>query len=374
MNVALVYDRVNKFGGAEQILLALHELYPNAPLYTAVYDSKGAPWASRFRVVPSFLNHVPFARRHHELLPWVTPFAFETFTFDEFDVVISVTSAEAKTIITKPDTLHICYCLTPTRYLWSGHDTYMEHPGLGLLSTVSSSILRKLTPTLKKWDMYGSKRPDVYVAISRLVGKRIEKYYERTMPQVIYPPVDTEVFSPAKTTKRNGFLTVGRLVGYKRMDLLIDAFNELRLPLTIIGDGLDRQRLQKRAGKTIQFIDKKLTETELAAYYQQCTAFVFAGQEDFGIVAGEAQASGKPVLCPEKSGMAEIIVPGVTGEIITDESASSIVKAVQAFKPEKYDPIECRIQAMKFSRTHFLQTFRTFVDTTYDEWRRRRYS
>jgi len=169
MKVALVYDRVNKWGGAERVLLALHEIWPDAPLYTAVYDPKRAPWAKVFDVRPSFLQHFPFAKSHHELYPWLTQMAFESFSFDEYDVVISVTSAEAKAIITKPRTLHVCYCLTPTRYLWSGYETYQETTR-GLVK----QLHRWMVPHLRKWDMVASSRPDYYIAISKRVKERIE--------------------------------------------------------------------------------------------------------------------------------------------------------------------------------------------------------
>jgi glycosyltransferase involved in cell wall biosynthesis len=373
MNVALVYDRINKFGGAEQILLALHELYPNAPLFTAVYDHSGASWAKNFTVIPSFLNRIPLASTHHELFPWVTPLAFESFNFDGYDVVISVTSAEAKSIITKPDTLHICYCLTPTRYLWSGYETYIDSPGLGTFSVPSKFMLKKLTPTLRQWDVYGSKRPDVYVAISEIVKRRIELYYKQEVKKIIFPPVDTERYSIGSPfVPGDYFLSIGRLVGYKRMDLLIDTFNTLGLPLIIIGDGRERNRLLARAKKNIRFIFRKLTETELAAYYQQCTAFVFAGSEDFGIVAAEAQACGKPVLCYKESGMAEIIRPGITGELIEEQSITGITDSILRLQKKLYSTTECRQQALKFSKRQFLHTFQTFVDTTYDEWIKRR--
>ena len=364
MKIALVYDRVNKFGGAEQVLLAMHALWPEAPLFTAVYNPDTAAWAKVFRVIPSFLDAIPFARTHHELIPWITPMAFESFSFDDYDVVISITSAEAKGIITKPTTRHICYCLTPTRYLWSGYDTYTKRAGMGMFSVPATFALKKMGNTLKEWDRIASARPDSYVAISQHVQQRIETYYHRPVATVIYPPVNTSIFtlSDHKTPKEQSFVTVARLVGYKRVDLLVDAFNQLQLPLTIIGDGRDRAFLQKRAGHTIRFITEKLTDTALSRYYQESSAFIFAGQEDFGIVAAEALACGTPVLCYANSGMAEIVTPGKTGATFPEQTVSSIIDAVQQFRPEQYTKEHCRQQAMKFDTIIFQKQWKEFIN------------
>ncbi len=180
MRIALVYDRINKFGGAERVLLALHEIWPDAPLFTSVYHPQRASWADGFKVIPSFLNKLPLARSRHEILPWLMPLAFESFEFDEFDVVISITSEFAKGIITKPHTFHLCYCLTPTRYLWSGYEDYFQNRAFKFFSQPVVSYLRT-------WDKIASQRPDEYLAISQEVKKRIKKYYDRDSA-VIYPP------------------------------------------------------------------------------------------------------------------------------------------------------------------------------------------
>lgn len=368
MNIAFVYDRVNKFGGAEQVLLALHEIWKDAPLYTAVYNKKTASWAARFTVKPSFMQYIPFAKTHHELFPWLTPFAFETFDFSQYDVVLSITSAEAKNIITKPDTLHICYCLTPTRYLWSGHDEYVSKPGLGKFGGIGLKIFQSLTPTLRQWDIIGSQRVDVYAAISQTVKQRITTYYKRKTDTVIYPPVDTDVFVPAKKEQANNtvpFLLVSRLVPYKRIDIVIKACNALQLPLVIIGDGSDRKRLQKMAGSTITFINRKLTVVELADYYQHCRAFLFAGEEDFGIVAAEAQSCGKPVICYKYSGMAEIILPGVTGEVFEKQQSDHLINILETFSFKKYDSVSCHKRALLFDKEVFKKQIKVFVEEQY---------
>ena len=356
MNVALVYDRINKWGGAERVLMALHEMWPEAPLYTAVYDPDHARWADVFTVRATFAQYVPFAKNHHEWFPWLTPMAFESFSFDTFDVVISVTSAEAKYVITKPHTLHICYCLTPTRYLWSGHDMYAK----------SSRILKKMTPLLRKWDIVGSSRPDHYIAISEEVARRIALYYRRDVARVIYPPVHTDIFTPGKSTvKGEYFLTVSRLVGYKRVDLIIEAFNKLGWPLIIIGDGRERRRLMQMAGKNIRFI-RSVTDVELARYYQKSRAFVFAGDEDFGIAAAEAQAAGIPVIAYNKGGLAEIVLPGKTGELFDEQSAEALAATLEKFSRQWYDNHSCRINAERFSKVRFMREMKDMVQELYN--------
>lgn len=367
MNVALVYDRVNKYGGAERVLEALHKLWPDAPLYTAVYDKRGAPWASSFDVRPSFLQRLPFAKSHHELLAPLAPLAFEQFTFDAYDVVITVTSAEAKGILTKPKTLHICYCLTPTRYLWSGFSTYEKSPGLGAFSQISAFFLRLLAPTLRGWDMLAATRPDHYIAISNRVARRIKKYYGQ-MSDVIYPPVATHKFRPAKDVQGKGeyYLVVSRLVGYKRLDIIVEAFRDLGLPLVIIGAGRQKQELINKAAPTIRFINRHLTDSELAHYYQNCRAFIHTADEDFGISMVEAQACGKPVIAFKGSAASEIIIPGKTGLFFEKQSVASLKAAVTGSRRRRFDPAACRANALRFDTKAFKQAMMNSVESLYD--------
>jgi len=362
MKVALVYDRVNKMGGAERILMALHELFPEAPLYTAVYDKKGASWAKGVEVRPSCINRIPFAKNNHELFPWLTPFAFESFDFDGFDLVISVTSAEAKSIITKPKTIHICYCLTPTRYLWSGYDLYTNNYGNG--KGISSYFLRFLSPILKRWDLAASARPDAYVAISQRVKKRIETYYCRSVDAVIYPPVAVDAFPPLPVPEKGSyFLYVSRLVGYKRPDIVIDACRTLDVPLIVIGTGKEQKDLVKRAGTKTQFITRHLTDLELSRYYQECRAFLFAGDEDFGIVAAEAQSSGKAVIAYKESGIAEVVVNGKTGVLYDKQTGASLAQAIKEFESMTIDSKDCRKQAERFSTVRFKEEMTQYIQS-----------
>lgn len=363
MNVALVYDRVNKWGGAERVLIALHKIWPDAPLFTAVYDKKKAAWADVFQVHPSFLQRIPFVKQAHESLPILTPIAFESFTFDDYDVVISVTSAEAKDIITKPGTTHVCYCLTPTRYLWSSYEQYQSQPGLGLVSGIAAAALKATAPMLRNWDLVASSRPDYYVAISKRVQKRIETYYHRSVEQVIYPPVDTERFTlrPPLQDPNAYFLTVSRLVSYKRLDIIIRAFNALGLPLVIIGTGRQAKELRSLAKPNITFVDRHLTDSDLVRYYEGCRAFVFAADEDFGLAAAEAQAMGIPVISYRYSGVAEIVKNGTSGVLFDTQTPESLSEAIREFIGKEWDGVACRKRALAVNEDQFRSAMKTLV-------------
>jgi glycosyltransferase involved in cell wall biosynthesis len=367
MKVALVYDRVNKIGGAERVLAELHKLWPEAPLYTAVYNPKKALWAESFEVKTTFLQHFPFAKNHHEWFAWLTPFAFNTLSFDGYDVVISVTSAEAKGLITKPETLHICYCLTPTRYLWSAKDTYKKNTGFGVFHALVKRAFSLWLPTLQGWDHIASQRPDQYIAISKHVQRRIEDYYQREVDAVIYPPVDTDFFKPAKNEKEvsDYYLLVSRLVPYKRADIVIRACSNLKKRLVVIGDGNGKQELQRMAGPTVEFVAGNLTDQALLGYYQKCRAFLFAGQEDFGIAAAEAQSCGKPVIAYKRSGISEIIREGITGLTFQKQSVDSLEEAIRQFENRTFSGEVCRKNALRFNKQTFLEKINAFVSQTY---------
>lgn len=363
MNIAFVYDRVNKFGGAERILLALHEIWPKAPLFTALYNPDNAPWAKRFQIIPSFISKILFIDKHHEILPLLTPFAFETFDFKKYDIVISVTSSDAKGIITLPSTLHICYCLTPTRYLWSGYYDYLVQPGLGLLNQTARVIIRLISSRLRDWDFISSRRPDHYIAISQTVARRIKVYYKKKAP-VIYPPVNTDLFRLGnKEKKQNYYLIVSRLVPYKKIDYVISAFNKLGWKLKIVGNGIDETRLKKMAHNNIQFIVGNLTDQKLSWYYQNCRALIFPGEEDYGLTAVEALASGSPVIAYKGGGVTESVESGITGELFDSPDEKSLISALKKFGKNQYSPNACRRRALKVSGFKFQNSIKKEVES-----------
>jgi glycosyltransferase involved in cell wall biosynthesis len=363
MKVALIYDRVNKWGGAERVLLALNELFPDAPLYTAVYYPQKAPWAKKFpKVIPTFLNKVRYFQNKHELLGTFTPIAFETLDLSYYDLVISVTSEAAKGVITRPPTKHICYCLTPTRYLWSAHDFYFKNPP-SMLGKIPFfyHVSRPFVYYARNWDKVGAQRPDVMVAISSAVKNRIKKYYGRDS-QVISPPVEIDKFKNQDLKSKGFFLVVNRLVPYKRVDLAVEAFNELGLPLVIVGEGSEKRRLKSMAKDNILFVDY-LTDAELADYYKKCEAFIFPQEEDFGIVAVEAQAAGKPVIAYKAGGARDTVIEGETGIFFEKQNVKSLIKAINKFRNSSFDSKAIVKNAEGFSKERFKEEFLKLVQS-----------
>lgn len=367
MKVAIVYDRVNKWGGAERVLLALHKLFPDAPLFTSVYSKKGAPWAESFqKIIPSFFQKIIPAQKAHELFALFMPIVFESFSFDAFDVVISVTSEAAKGIITKSSTLHICVCLTPTRYLWSGYYEYLRN-------TIAQFIAWPLVTYLRKWDLIAAKRPDYFIAISQNVSNRIKKYYNRESV-VIYPPVELASYVRRKRSRKKQndgyFLLVSRIsrfVPYKRIDLAIEAANKTRSELKVVGEGRDIEYFKKKAGPTVEFLGR-LTDDALATYYKKCRALIFPGTEDFGLVMVEAQSFGKPVIAYRAGGALEIIKEGKTGEFFDKQNVRSLARVMANFHEKQYNIRACIENSQRFSFEKFEREFRSFLEKAVKEY------
>ncbi len=351
MKTAFLYDRVNKWGGAERTLLALHEVFPDAPLCTGVYSAENAPWAKVFpEVVPTFLQNILFTKDKHELLGTFTPIAFENLDLAGFDLVISVTSEAAKGVIVQPPTKHICYCLTPTRYLWSGYDIYFKNPLLKLIS-------KPVVNYLRDWDKIAAQRPDKMIAISHAVKKRIKKYYNRHS-EVIFPPVELNHFrknisdKSDKKERKKFFLVVSRLVPYKMVDLAVSAFNELGLSLVIVGTGSEEEKLKNMAKDNIKFVGH-LTDAKLADYYKKCAAFIFPQEEDFGIVALEAQAAGTPVIAYKAGGALDTVIEGKTGVFFDKQNKESLIRAVKKFEKLSFNQKDLIKNAERFSKQRF---------------------
>ncbi|MBI4034900.1 MAG: glycosyltransferase [Candidatus Chisholmbacteria bacterium] len=356
MNLALVYDRINKWGGAERLLTVLHQMWPDAPVYTGVYNPSTAPWAKSWDIRPSFLNHLPGASIHHEWYFWLTPLAFETLDLSSYDVVLSICSESTKAVLTRPEQLHLSYIFSPTRYLWITPQEYHQWS-----RGVTKPLLPPILSQLRHWDYLAARRPDHLITISQHVRRQIQKYYHR-YAQVIYPPVDTDFFKPATSHEPRAtsyFLIVSRLVPHKNIDLVIKAFNELQLPLKIIGTGRLENRLKKQASPNIEFLGQ-LTDTELLGYYQNCSALIFPGEESFGLTMVEAQACGKPVIALGRGGAAEIVINGQTGILFNQPRVSSLIQAVKQFKVEHFNWPACRQNARRFS----LDKFKSHINLT----------
>jgi glycosyltransferase involved in cell wall biosynthesis len=361
MKIAIVYDKITKFGGAERILKSIFSIWPNATLYTSVYEEKVGKSISVNNLKKSFLNKFPLAKSFFEFYFFLSPYIYENFDFTGFDLVISLTSQDSKSLLIKPGTLHICYCLTPVRFLWSGAIEYITQPGFLFVNYFLRYFMKLFFPLLRKWDYISAQRPDIYLSISKNVSKRIQVYYKRKS-QLLYPSVDTNKFKPAKSQKRNYYLIVSRLVPYKMIDYAIEAFNQLDQKLIIIGSGIDLNRLKSIAYHNIKFIHSELTDEKICWYYQNCTALVFPGEEDFGLVMVEAQACGKPVIAYYKGGASEIIINNKTGILYQKNNASCLKETLCNFEAEKFSSIECRNNALRFSDSNFKKKLKKIIE------------
>jgi glycosyltransferase involved in cell wall biosynthesis len=354
MKVALVYDRLNKIGGAEKVLIALSQLFPEATWYTSLHNKSTAPFTKSWKVVTSPLNKLPFLRSHHDWLAAFMPSIFESFDFSEYDLVISVSSEAAKAVITKPKTIHLNYCLTPTRYLWSHREAYIKSSQFGFWHWLLRPLGVKLLKVLAAWDLAVAQRPDEMIAISEHVKKRINKYYNRNAA-VIYPPVETKYFSQKSQTAKlpndlpaSYFLIVARLVPYKNIDTAVLAFNLLpNLHLVIVGEGAMSKSLRAQANPNIHFVGQ-VAEEDLLGYYAHCQALIHPAEEDFGLVMVEAQACGKPVLASIGGAAKEIIKDSKTGMLYDSKDPQTLVKKLASFTSSSFSASACRQNAYRF--------------------------
>jgi len=358
MKVALVHDWLTNLGGAEKVLLALSEVYPEAPIYTSVYNpAKTAPFKDK-DVRTSFLQKVPLSKNKHQLFPTLRPLAFENFDFSKYDLVISSSSAEAKGIITKPQTTHICYCHTPTRYYWSDYHAYLNRLQFGILNPLVRKMMPKTIHKMRIWDRLAAERVDCFIANSSYVAQRIKKYY-RKEATIIHPPCDTDDLKPG-SKQGDYFLAMSRLIPYKKIDLIVEAFNNLKLPLKVIGTGPEEQKLKKLAKKNVELLGYVGGKKKLKLL-QECQAFIFAAEEDFGIVPVEAMACGKPVIAYGKGGVLDSVVEDETGIFFQEQTPQSLTDAILKFEPSKFDSTKIRKHAESFSKEEFKRKIKAFV-------------
>ncbi|MEK7529075.1 MAG: glycosyltransferase [Patescibacteria group bacterium] len=362
--VALVADWLTNRGGAERVILALRDIFPHAPVYTSVYNPDRLPGFENCTVVTSFIQKLPFAKTKHFIYLPLMPYAFEQFDFSNFDIVISSAHSAAKGIITKPRTLHISYCHSPMRYCWDNSHEYVEQYGIpSLLRRPAERLLSRL----RVWDRVAADRVDFFIANSKYIKKRIQKYYRRDST-VIYPPVDTSFFGGKPQTSEY-YLAVGRLTPYKKFDLIIEVFNELKWPLVIVGDGKDMNSLKKKAGPTIRFLGN-ISDEELRDVYMKAKALVFPQVEDFGIAPVEAMSAGKPVIAYAEGGALETINPGLSGLFFEEQKPESLKKALLEFEAMRWTPSDVRKHAGQFDKKLFQEQILQFVEEKWGIWSR----
>ena len=306
------------------------------------------------------MDKLPLVNRHHQLFLPLYPIAFESFDLSGYDLVLSNKSGFCHGVITPPETLHICYCLTPTRFLWD-YNTYVKREGVGNLIRIS---LTPFVHHLRLWDRLAADRVDYFIAISNAIKHRIEKYYRRDS-EIIRPPVKTDHLQPSQE-RDSYFLIVSRLIPYKRIDLAVQAFNELRLPLVIIGDGRDRAQLEAMARSNVTFLGRVSTE-EVQKHLSHCRAFVFPGLEDFGIAPVEALAAGRPVIAYAGGGALDTVKEGISGTFFYPQTVGALVEAVRGFDDSQYDPQQIAQEAKRFDVSVFKERLLAFIQEKWDQ-------
>ncbi len=358
MKIALVHDYLNQYGGAERVLEVFCELFPEAPIYTLLYDEKATGGVFRGKEIhTSFLQKLPFSKKNHRIYPLLMPLAIEQFDLSYFDIVLSNSASFGKGVITKPHTQHINYCMTPTRFLWDDSHRYIDefkYPW----------PIKKLIPAfvayLRIWDKEAALRVDKFVAISKFVKKRINKYYGKEA-EIIYPPLDTSKYSISKELD-DYFIMVGRLVRYKRFDLAIKVFNAIKRPLIIVGDGPERKNLQKMAGPNVRFLGL-LSDYKLPKLYRRAQAVIFPQEEDFGLVPLEAMASGRPVIAYKGGGALETMVDDTTGIFFEMQTEIDLALAINRFCQSDFNSELIRAHTLKFDKKIFKQKMLNMINT-----------
>lgn len=357
MKVALVHDWLNQNGGAEKVLEVFHEMYPDAPIYTSIFEPRALPpHFSAWDIRTSFMQRLPLVKSHHQPFLPLYPLAFAGFDLSKYDLVLSNSSGFCHGVSTSPSAVHINYCLTPPRFLWdAGHYLQREQ-----LSALVKAALAPVVLGLRKWDAASVKNVDYFVAISAAVKSRIERYYKRSVAGVLYPPVEAGRFH-LSTERGEYYLIVSRLVPYKRVDLAVKAFNRLGHPLLIAGTGRDRKALEAMAGPNVRFLGW-VPDEELPRLYAGCRAFIFPGEEDFGIGPLEAQAAGRLVVAYGAGGALETVVEGVTGAFFHEPSAEALAEAVERLEGMSFDHAAIRSHALGFDTAVFKKKLSELIE------------
>jgi glycosyltransferase involved in cell wall biosynthesis len=366
LKVAIVCDWLTDYAGAERVIYEMHQLFPNAPIFTTLYDRRKCKVFKDADVCESALRFIPFARKVHRLIFPLMPGVFERMDLSEYDVVLSSAHSAAKGVITKPETLHVSYCHSPMRYVWDRSHSYQKGFRLfALLSVLTRPILHKV----RMWDRLAAERVDRFVVNSAYIGRRVRKYYGRES-EVIHPPVDLSFFRPGDG-ERDYYLAVGRLIPYKRFDLVVEAFNKMGKPLKIVGVGPDAAKLKLKGGKNVEFVGK-VTDDELHELYQGAKALIFPQLEDFGIVPLEAMASGAPVIAYGAGGALETVKDGVSGLFFKEQTVDALVDAVERFeamakKDEAWDSKNVADSVSDFASARFKSELRHFIEAAWRE-------
>jgi glycosyltransferase involved in cell wall biosynthesis len=355
VKVAIVHDFLMQMGGAEKVVEVMHQMFPDAPIYTSAYDPEAMPAYYRtWDIRTSFLQNMPCKQKLHRLALPLYPMAFEGFDLSDFDLVLSSSSAFAKGVITQPHTTHVCYTHAPMRYAWMTR-TYVNNEKIGNLMQV---LLRPGMNYLRLWDAVAASRVDHYVANSSAVGRRIEKFYRRRC-DVVFPPVDLARFQPAADLE-DYYILVSRFVPYKRLDIAVDAFSQMGRRLLVVGGGRQMDMLKERAGPTIEF-PGRVDDVELPGLLARARAYIMPGEEDFGIAPVEANACGRPVIAYAAGGALDTQIDGVTGVLFGDQSVAGLCAAVERADGIAFDPAIIQAHARLFGTDVFKANLRAAI-------------
>ena len=357
IRIAIVHDYLNQMGGAERVVAVLHQMFPQAPIYTTIVDrNRLLEELKDADIRVTWMQGIPGILKRFKQFFWLYPLAIRSMELSGYDLVISSSSAYAKGAPVRGGTTHICYCHTPMRFAWE-FSTYMEGVNVPFLVKWAA---RAMVSPLRLWDKAKSRGIHHLIANSTVVQRRINEHYGRAST-VIFPPVNVSRFHIADSQPENYFLVVSRLVSYKRIDLAVEACSRAGKPLVVIGGGPDEERLRSLAGPTVQFLGR-LPDTEVVRYMQHCRAFLFPGIEDFGITPLEANASGRPVIAFRGGGALDTVVPGLNGLFFENQTVNSLMDALEQFENVSWDPARIRRHAEKFDEARFIRELSTFIE------------
>jgi len=362
--IAIVADWLTNMGGAEEVVLALHEAFPDAPIYTSVYLPEKMPRFKDIDVRTTWLQKLPHAiRKYHRWFPVLQVHAFKKLDLSEFDIILSSSIITSKHVRkTRPGQVHISYCHTPTRYYWSHYEEYKKDPGFGKLNWIVKLLIPLFLPHQRKLDYEAAQKVDVFIANSSVVQERIKKYYNKPST-VIHPPADVNRFEPART-RGNHYVVLGRQVPYKRYDLAVAACTKLGLPLKVFGNGPAHEQLTKVAGPTIEFMTDRFGNASDAAVNEALNTakgFIFTAEEDFGIVQVEALAAGAPVIGLARAGTLDIVQDGESGILFRHQTVDDVVRAIQKAEKITFLPATLRRKARRFDKGLFITKIRKVV-------------